>query len=202
MPGPMLTVTISNATRQGYIAGPLVVLGHGILETILVLAIGFGLGKLLLINSVTAVIGILGGIILLWMGIGMLRKAKTESENRRIGVPEKKAFVTHSPIRPFTGSVIDGIITSLANPYWLIWWASIGLALITVAWKNGILGLTFFFFGHILSDFVWFTAVSSAIAAGKKIMSDTVYRVVIAICGIILIGFGFYFGIGGIRRLC
>ena len=190
MPGPMLTVTISNSTRQGYIAGPLVVLGHGILESALVLAIGFGLGKLLLINSVTAVIGILGGIILLWMGIGMIRQIKSLSLN--ISPAEKKNR---------SRSVLDGIMTSLANPYWLIWWASIGLALITAAWKNGILGLTFFFFGHILSDFVWYTAVSSAVATGKKIMTDSVYRVIITFCGLILVGFGCYFGYGGLTKL-
>ncbi|MDI6784484.1 MAG: LysE family transporter [bacterium] len=190
MPGPMLTVTISNSTRQGYIAGPLVVLGHGILESALVLAIGFGLGKLLLINSVTAGIGVFGGIILLWMGVGMIRQVKIISLN-----------FSPSNTKNSSRSVLDGIITSLANPYWLIWWASIGLALITAAWKNGILGLTVFFFGHILSDFVWYTAVSSAVAAGKKIMRDSVYRVIIAICGIILIGFGFYFGYSGLTKL-
>ena len=37
MPGPLLTVTISEATRRGTVAGPLMILGHGILELALVL---------------------------------------------------------------------------------------------------------------------------------------------------------------------
>jgi threonine/homoserine/homoserine lactone efflux protein len=32
MPGPMLGVTIDGSLKKGYSAGPLVVLGHGILE--------------------------------------------------------------------------------------------------------------------------------------------------------------------------
>lgn len=190
MPGPMLTVTISNSTKQGYIAGPLVVLGHAILESALVLAIGFGLGKLLQVPIVTGLIGIFGGIILLWMGIGMLRQIKIISLN-----------ITPTETKNHSRSVLDGIMTSLANPYWIIWWASIGLALITAAWKNGILGLLFFFIGHILSDFVWYTSVSTAVAAGKKIMNDLVYRIIIAICGMILIGFGCYYSIGGVKKL-
>ncbi|MCX7919742.1 MAG: LysE family translocator [bacterium] len=190
MPGPMFTVTISHAAKQGVIAGPLVVLGHAILESALVLAVGFGLGKLLLIKSVTAVIGIFGGAILLWMGFGMIRNVKSLTLSFSISQPKNTSR-----------SIIDGIITSLANPYWFIWWASIGLALILKAWDIGMLGLIFFFFGHIASDFAWYTAVSTAVAAGKKIMNDIAYRVMIGICGIILIGFGFYFGFDGLKKI-
>lgn len=190
MPGPMLSVTISHSTRQGFIAGPLVVIGHAILESILVLAVRFGLGKLLLIKSVTAIIGILGGAILLWMGFGMVKNLK--SLTLSVVTSEKKNN---------SRSILDGIITSIANPYFYIWWASIGLALITKAWQNGIPGLIFFFLGHTLSDFSWYTIVSSAIGAGKKIMNDTTYRIIIGICGIILIGFGCYFGFDGIKKI-
>jgi threonine/homoserine/homoserine lactone efflux protein len=190
MPGPMLSVTISHSTRQGFIAGPLVVLGHAILESILVLGVGFGLGKLLLIKSVTAIIGIIGGAILLWMGFGMVKNIKL-----------LKLSVIADDRKNNSRSILDGMITSIANPYFYIWWASIGLALITKAWKNGILGLIFFFLGHMLSDFSWYTIVSSAIGAGKKIMSDTAYRVIIGICGVILIGFGCYFGFDGVKKI-
>ncbi|MFB3897001.1 MAG: LysE family transporter [bacterium] len=190
MPGPMLSVTISHSTRQGFIAGPLVVIGHAILESILVLAVGFGLGKLLLVKSVTAIIGILGGAILLWMGFGMVKNLK--SLTLTVVSSEKK---NHSQ------SILDGMITSIANPYFYIWWASIGLALITKAWQNGIPGLLVFFLGHTLSDFSWYTIVSSAIGAGKKIMNDTAYRLIIGSCGIILIGFGCYFGFDGIKKI-
>jgi threonine/homoserine/homoserine lactone efflux protein len=190
MPGPMLSVTISHSTRQGFIAGPLVVLGHAILESILVLGVGFGLGKLLLIKSVTAIIGIIGGAILLWMGLGMMKNLK--SLTLSVAAGEKKNN---------SRSVLDGMITSIANQYFYIWWASIGLALITKAWQNGIPGLLFFFFGHTLSDFSWYTIVSSTIGAGKKIMSDTAYRIIIGICGVILIGFGCYFGFDGVKKI-
>jgi threonine/homoserine/homoserine lactone efflux protein len=201
MPGPMLTVTISNSTKQGYIAGPLVVLGHAILESALVLAIGFGLGKLLQIPVVTGFIGIFGGAILLWMGIGMLRTAKSDPRLDRGRNPKSETKGENAKSESYVKSVLDGIVTSLANPYWLIWWASVGLALITNAWKNGIVGLLFFFLGHIASDFTWYTTVSTTVAAGKKIMTDSVYRIIIAICGMILIGFACYYSIGGIKRL-
>jgi threonine/homoserine/homoserine lactone efflux protein len=203
MPGPLLTVTISHSTRQGFIAGPLIVLGHAILESALVLAIGFGLGKLLQIPIVTGFIGIFGGAILLWMGIGMVRATKIKlqvqeatDKTKGQGIRYKGQNTSH-----LFRTVLDGIIISLANPYWIIWWTSIGLTLITAAWKNGIFGIIFFFLGHIASDFAWYTSVSTAVAAGKKIMTDSVYRIIIGICGMILIGFACYYGIGGIMKL-
>ena len=68
MPGPVLTVTISQSAARGLIVGPLIVLGHGILELSLVVAIVYGLGQILTHGSVIGAIGISGGTVLLWMG--------------------------------------------------------------------------------------------------------------------------------------
>ena len=43
MPGPVLTVTVSESARRGAKAGPLMIFGHGILELALVLALLGGL---------------------------------------------------------------------------------------------------------------------------------------------------------------
>ncbi|HEY1405238.1 MAG TPA: LysE family transporter, partial [Spirochaetota bacterium] len=46
MPGTLLTVTVAESTRRGMIAGPLLILGHAILEFALLLALLFGLAPL------------------------------------------------------------------------------------------------------------------------------------------------------------
>ncbi len=53
VPGPMLTVTISDSLKRGFIAGPLIVIGHYIAELALILLIFAGLGWF--IGSSTAV---------------------------------------------------------------------------------------------------------------------------------------------------
>ncbi|MDD3840219.1 MAG: LysE family transporter [Clostridia bacterium] len=57
----------------------------------------------------------------------------------------------------------------------------------------GLTGVLFFFVGHILSDFIWYSAISVAISKGKKLISDTVYRWIILLLGIFIIGFSIYF---------
>jgi hypothetical protein len=39
MPGPLLTATISECSQRGFIAGPLLITGHAILELVLVIAL-------------------------------------------------------------------------------------------------------------------------------------------------------------------
>ncbi|MCD6151370.1 MAG: LysE family transporter, partial [Deltaproteobacteria bacterium] len=79
MPGPLLTVTVAEASRRGAWAGPLVITGHAILELLLVVAVIKGLGPSLKAPPVIGTISLLGGMILLIMGVDMVRKASTLS---------------------------------------------------------------------------------------------------------------------------
>jgi threonine/homoserine/homoserine lactone efflux protein len=189
MPGPMLTVTISQAATRGWIVGPLVVLGHGILELSLVVAIAYGLGQFLARASVIGTIGVVGGIVLLWMGWSMVRNARKVS----LVFEGKKGTVSLHP-------VWAGILSSLSNPYWTVWWATIGLSYIAFSMKYGTLGISFFFTGHILADLVWYAFVAAVIYFGKRWVGDRGFRAVIALCGILLLIFGAYFGYSGIKN--
>lgn len=188
MPGPVLTVTISQSATRGWMVGPLVVLGHGILELSLVVAIVYGLGQVLTHGSVIGAIGISGGIVLLWMGGSMLRGARKVS---LVFEGEKGAAALHP--------VWAGILFSLSNPYWIVWWATIGLSYIAFSMKYGMMGISSFYTGHILSDLVWYAFVSSLVHFGKRWANDRAYQTLIAICGVLLLGFGVYFGYSGVK---
>jgi threonine/homoserine/homoserine lactone efflux protein len=189
MPGPMLTVTISQSATRGWIVGPLVVLGHGILELSLVVAIAYGLGQFLGKASVIGTIGVVGGTVLLWMGGSMVRNARKVS----LVFEGKKGTVSLHP-------VWAGILSSLSNPYWTVWWATIGLSYIAFSMKYGTLGISIFFTGHILADLVWYAFVAALIYFGKRWVGDRGFRAVIALCGILLLIFGAYFGYSGIKN--
>ncbi|MGD0624760.1 MAG: LysE family transporter [Thermodesulfobacteriota bacterium] len=188
MPGPVLTVTISQSATRGWMVGPLVVLGHGILELSLVVAIVYGLGQVLTHGSVIGAIGISGGIVLLWMGGSMLRGARKVS---LVFEGEKGTASLHP--------VWAGILSSLSNPYWIVWWATIGLSYIGFSMKYGMMGISSFYTGHILSDLVWYAFVSSLVHFGKRWANDRAYQTLIAICGVLLLGFGVYFGYSGVK---
>ena len=52
-----------------------------------------------------------------------------------------------------------------------------------------------------MADLVWYSLVSAGIAYGKKFISDWSYRAIISFCAVVLVGFGLYFSISGIRYL-
>ena len=189
MPGPLLTVTISESSRRGAIAGPLMIFGHGLLELLLVIALLSGFAAILHRDDVFIGISLLGGATLFWMATSMLRNLPTLHLSNAITTDKQKNLV------------IAGIVLSVANPYWLLWWASIGLGYITHSARFGFLGVASFFFGHILADLLWYALVSFGIARGKRLFGDTVYRRLIGSCAVFLIFFSCYFFYSGIEKL-
>jgi len=184
MPGPVLAVTITHAARQGFKAGPLIVLGHALLEAALILALVAGLGPFLTKPLISGVIAGAGALILLWMGAGMLRSLPGLRLDLSSG-----AATSAGPVR-------DGVLLSLANPYWTIWWATVGLGLIAMAMESGLgwWGLLIFWLGHISSDLAWYSFVAAVVSKGRRFINDKIYRVVVGVCAVFLVGIAVYFG--------
>jgi threonine/homoserine/homoserine lactone efflux protein len=189
MPGPLLTATISESSRHGAKAGPLLILGHGILELVLVAALLLGLAPILKQESVFIVIAVAGAGILLWMAFAMFRSLPRLRVDWEAESPKQDHLVT------------TGILMSLANPYWTIWWASIGLGYILYSMRFGFPGVVFFFLGHIAADFVWYAVVSLAVGRGRRFFSDRLYRIVIGACASFLVVFAGYFAWSGIEKI-
>ena len=180
MPGPLLSATISESVRRGPLTGPLFMLGHGILEVVLIVALFLGLAPFLVREEVVIFIALAGGGFMIFMSIGMFR-----------GLSRLSLKTDESP--PLNGNLIFlGAGLSLANPYWLIWWATIGLGYILSAGKFGVPGIIIFFAGHILADTVWYAFVSAAVSKSRKIMTDRVYRILIGICASFLLSYALY----------
>lgn len=189
MPGTLLTVTISESSKRGVLAGPLLILGHGILEVVLVAALFMGMAPLFKETWFFAFISIAGGSILLWMASGMFRSLPSLTLSFEPG-DEKNGNL-----------ILTGILMSAANPYFIIWWATIGLGYILQSSEYGLAGILTFFSGHILADLAWYTIISTAVGKGRSFFSDKVYRGIIGCCAGFLVLFSVYLFIGVIRHL-
>jgi threonine/homoserine/homoserine lactone efflux protein len=189
MPGPLLTVTVSESSRCGFLTGPILIAGHGILELALIIALMFGLAPVLQQETVFVIIALSGSIFLLWMAYGMFQSLPSLTlENT-------------SEKRKHQNLLLTGILLSLANPYWTIWWVSIGLGYIMHSFKFGVWGVLCFFSGHILADLLWYSAISAAVWKGKAFLSDMTYRCLIGGCAVFLVIFSFFFAYSGIEKI-
>ncbi|TAN36701.1 MAG: lysine transporter LysE [Verrucomicrobia bacterium] len=184
-PGPVLTATVGETIRRGFWAGPLIVLGHALLEIVLLVAVIAGLGLWLARPVVQGALGVSGGLLLAILGLRMLVMARMEVMEALGTAPDRRAAVR--------GPVLTGMLTSLANPYWTLWWATVGLNYVALALKRGVVGLGAFYAGHILADLVWYSFVAAAVASGRRILSPRIYVALFMLCGAALACLGGYF---------
>jgi threonine/homoserine/homoserine lactone efflux protein len=97
--------------------------------------------------------------------------------------------------------LLGGVFVSLSNPFWSIWWATIGLTYIVWATDLGVPGLASFFTGHILSDLVWYSLVAFAISSGRRLITARVYQGLILVCGLFLLALGVFFLVSSVGFL-
>lgn len=76
--------------------------------------------------------------------------------------------VTEVTRRSFSRALGAGVVVSIVNPGWIIWWLTIGVLYVTQALQYGLLGLGFFYTGHILADFAWYIFIAFIVASGKN----------------------------------
>jgi threonine/homoserine/homoserine lactone efflux protein len=189
MPGPFMTMTIGESAKRGPWVGPKMIVGHAFLEFILLVAIFYGLAPLLKKDIFFIVIAILGGFIMIWMAQNMFRslsslELKTKDSNKK-----------------GANLYLAGILMSLANPYWIIWWATIGLGYVLHSQKLGFAGIVFFFIGHILGDLVWYSTISITVGKGRKYFGIKTYRILVGTCAVFLVLFAVWLLYDGTIKL-
>ncbi len=172
-PGPVTAVTVSKGTKSPH-AGAIIALGHGIVEIPLMILILYGFGDLLKITYIKAIIGLLGGLFLLKMGLGLLK-----------GIKQVKVDSSNDPSSPLRA----GIILTLANPYFLVWMATIGSILIFRSYAFGLLGFTIFIIAHWSCDFLWLYFLSALSFKGGQFFGKRLQQVLFLICGVFLLFF-------------
>ena len=177
-PGPTLVATVNASIAGDWTTGLKVSLGHVIVELFLVILILLGFATVAL--PYTSAIAGIGGIALVASGVLTIAGSR-------------KATMRTSSLQTVANPYMAGLVTSAANPYFWIWWLSIGSAMAIAGLQGGLVLVGALMIGHWSADTVWLTLVSTGVSKGRKIFSDTTYQKVIALCGIFLILFGAYY---------
>jgi threonine/homoserine/homoserine lactone efflux protein len=174
----MTAATLAAGTRRRH-AGALIALGHAAVEIPLMLVIIGGAGALFELKGFKLTVGLAGGAVLLLMGFQLLSAARNAPGDLEAS-SERHPFLT-------------GILLTGANPYFLIWWATGGLALATKAAELGLVAFVLFAVIHWLCDLVWLEALSLASHEGAKLLRGRTQQIVLVVCGVALVGFGLMF---------
>ena len=212
MPGPLLVVAIRQAAQRGFWVGPLLIVGHGMLELLLVVALALGLSEFMASDLVSGIIGLVGGVVLVGMGsVTVVRGWRgatvpvgdSPGPEPRDNVGRDFSLAKSDPggsrYSSSKAKIIGwGILTSLSNPYWFLWWATLGMTYMVWSLKLGLPGVASFFTGHILADLAWYSLVTFIVATGRKLMNDAAYRGLLIACGLALLVLGGYFVVSGL----
>lgn len=147
-------------------------------EVRIIILIGIGFGMLFKSSLVRAIIGVVGGSVLVYLGYRMVRSEHPSEEKEE-----------YLPYHPY----IVGIITTLTNPYFFLWWATVGAALIVISLGFGLTVFLVFAVLHSSCDFFWDLLVSFTVFKSRKFWNNRVRRAVFASCGMLMVIFGIWF---------
>jgi threonine/homoserine/homoserine lactone efflux protein len=185
-PGPVTATAITMGGRNRY-AGSLLAVGHGIIEFPLMVVIILGMGKYFKIPNIQIAIGLAGGVFLILMAIQAFLSLLSKADAKPKALHGKP--------------ILAGIILTASNPYFLVWWATVGLALATQAVGWGIWAFALFALTHWLVDLVWLQILTWASFKGSVFFGLYFQRIVSLICALALLGFGLFFITGAISKL-
>jgi Putative threonine efflux protein len=192
MPGSLLTYTIRKSLSSGPRAGFIITAGHALLELVLIIVIFLGFDMVLQSKPAQIGIGIVGGILLAYLGINMIYNS----------VKNKISIQTESDNTSAGSMLISGIVISATNPYFLLWWAIVGLGFVMQSYHSfGYAGVAVYFLGHISADIGWYGLVSIVVGTTRKFIKEKPYRIIILALGCILIFFGIKFVFGAITNI-
>ncbi len=182
MPGPVTAVTVTNGSQRRE-AGALIALGHGLIELPVILLIYFGLASFFESEAVRIGVGIGGGLVLIWMGLNMFHSQRSVLNEQKVQA---------------RGSILAGVTLTAANPYFFVWWATVGATLVVSARDFGSAGVAAMGVTHWLCDFGWLLLISLVVYKSRHLWTQRVNRVVFGICSAILAGFGSWFIVSSI----
>jgi len=183
MPGPMFAVTLAKSYKSPW-AGVYISLGHAVIEVPVILLVYFGIAQFFENSIARLVVSVLGGSMIAWMGVSLFRARKQVVQSGKDST--YNAFVA-------------GIIMSGLNPFFLVWWVTVGSLLLMNFLDFSPQGLGLFIIVHWMCDLVWLSLVSVIVYKTHSFWGLRLQEWVFIACSLLLVAFGAWFLISGIQ---
>jgi len=186
-PGPLFAANLLQGAKGGLKSGLMMSVGHTLVEFPLVILIALGISSMMSFPGFSLFVGLVGGCALIGFGliqiVGAARRQTKLEETQEAGI-QKKALVL-------------GVGLTALNPYFILWWLTVGLGLVVQAVELGaLLGVLIMYVSHVWMDYAWLTGTAYLSARGRMLIGGRGYRLSL----LALAAFLIYFGVGFITR--
>ncbi len=182
-PGPLTTTAMLEGLWGGRKNGLIMAIGHTLVE------LPYVIGLAILVDTIKSILETqiikatmisLSSIFIFYFAYlsirdGLKKPVPTQTNNQNL--------VIKSPL-------LAGIILTGLNPYFLLWWVTVGLPILTITLSYGLLGIALVYIAHVWLDYAWLTFIAGLGEYGSKLLSDWKYRALLIGIGITLIFFG------------
>lgn len=190
-PGPLFFGLLVHSSKEGARAGFSAAIGHTIIELPLVLALALGLLAAANQPMIKSVIGLVGGLGLICFGALQIYKTL---RNRPESVQKPKA--KNLP----ASSLVLGLALTGLNPYFILWWLTIGSVLIVQALAfAAIVGVLIMYLAHVWMDYAFLTTIAHLGKKGNAIVGSRYYRILLVAFGLILAYYGATFVLQAVK---
>jgi threonine/homoserine/homoserine lactone efflux protein len=182
-PGPLFFVTVSHGIKSGTKSGVLFSIAHSLIEFALVMLLALGLLSVANVPAVRLAVGVAGGVALVVFGAMQIRSSFSyKAEETKRGQSATRSLF-------LLGLALTGL-----NPYFIVWWLTVGANLIFISLEfAGLAGVVFMYVCHVWVDYAWLILVSGFAKRSSKILRLKWYRILMAVFGAVLIYYGFSF---------
>jgi len=193
-PGPLFFANLVYGSKQGIYSSIKMAYGHTIVELPLIIILASGLSAFSSIttsNLVSKLISLSGGIVILvFSAVQIVAFLKKKNGEKNI------YFNTDNKKDPF----IIGSILSALNPFFILWWLTAGLKLISDSLElyGFAMGIIVVFSFHIWMDYSWLAVTAHLISRGTLIFRSKYYPILLLALNAALIYYGIYFIVTGL----
>jgi len=179
-PGPLFAANVSYGLREGTRAGLKIAIGHTIVELPLIILLGIGVFSFESFPQFRIIVSIFGAVTLFVFAAIQIRTTF-----------RRKELILSNPKQ---GPILTGILLSALNPFFIIWWLTIGFKLISDAmliWAFA--GILIVFALHIWMDFAWLGMISFLASKSSRILSNRNYKILMIGLSLMLVYYGITF---------
>jgi threonine/homoserine/homoserine lactone efflux protein len=201
-PGPLFFANLIYGSKEGFYSGVKIASGHTIVELLLVILLAagiFGFSYFKLTSESIRIIGLVGGTAIIIFSTSQITNIIKRRRNIDVANDKNKSSYSYfSKIsnkgrrleRPF----IIGLTFSALNPFFIIWWLTVGLKLISDSvYLFGIVeGILILFSFHIWMDYAWLSVTAYLMSKGRLILKERLYQYFLLSISFVLASYGLY----------